>query len=268
MSGTAEVRLTLTEGPVCGLGDIGIEASHSLWDSIIATESFPPSAGATGANYVVKLKKTVSHANEVRPAENELTMALQMLAAAWPFSGGSYLLIETREVVYSSRCKSNASDVERDMLARNGLTTAALTTAVPLGWSATYTQPPLCLAVRIAQSMRSDPQMGRLLRYHQNAVIERGHPSTPESAAWFISLYKVRELLCKLHGGERATKAALNIQEGWSRFGRLLNNNDLRHADTSGDEPTIRPEDVNELYRLAYCWVAAYLRTKRLPAIG
>jgi hypothetical protein len=81
MSGTAEVSLTLTEGPVCGLGDIGIEASHSLWDSIIATESFPPSAGATAANYVVKLKKTVNHANEVTLAENELTKALQMLAA-------------------------------------------------------------------------------------------------------------------------------------------------------------------------------------------
>ena len=95
MNGTADVCLALTVGPICGLGDARIEAAYPLWDSIIATESFPPGAGASGANYVLRLKKEVSPASEVRQAENGLAKALQMLAAAWPFSGGSYLIIET-----------------------------------------------------------------------------------------------------------------------------------------------------------------------------
>ena len=59
MNGTADVCLALTVGPICGLGDARIEAAYPLWDSIIATESFPPGAGASGANYVLRLKKEV-----------------------------------------------------------------------------------------------------------------------------------------------------------------------------------------------------------------
>jgi hypothetical protein len=57
MYGTQEVCLTLTEEPICGLGDAGIEMNSTLWDSIIATESYPPDAGAAGANYILRLKK-------------------------------------------------------------------------------------------------------------------------------------------------------------------------------------------------------------------
>jgi hypothetical protein len=60
-----EVCLTLTEGPIYGLGDAKIEASYDLWDSIIAAESFLPGAGGSGANYVVSVRKGVSHAGEV-----------------------------------------------------------------------------------------------------------------------------------------------------------------------------------------------------------
>jgi hypothetical protein len=122
MDENAEVGLTITEGPICGLGDDEIAASYPLWDSIVAAESFPPGAGASGADYIVSLKKGVNHVNEVRPAEDELTKAFQMLAAAWPFSGGSYLIIETREVVCSPRLASNADDIEQEMLSRSGLT--------------------------------------------------------------------------------------------------------------------------------------------------
>ena len=94
MDGTEEVCLTLTEGPICGLGDAGTEASYPLWDSIVASESFPPGVGPSGANYVVRLRKRVNHASEVRLAEDELTKALQLLGAAWPFSGGPYLICQ------------------------------------------------------------------------------------------------------------------------------------------------------------------------------
>jgi hypothetical protein len=98
MTGTEEVCLTFTQGPICGLGNAGINTTHALWDSILATELFPPNAGPSGANYVLTLKKGVNHANEVRATEIELTEALVMLAAAWPFAGGSYLTIETRNI--------------------------------------------------------------------------------------------------------------------------------------------------------------------------
>lgn len=156
MNGTAEVCLTLTQGPICGLGNAGIEASFPLWDSIVAAESFPPGAGDSGANYVMRLKKGVSHASEVRHAESELTKALQMLAAAWPFSGGSYLTIETSKVVCSPCFESNAGDLEREMLAQSGLTRMALQTSLGLNWSATYSQAPLCVAARIVWLMHSD----------------------------------------------------------------------------------------------------------------
>jgi hypothetical protein len=264
MNGTAEVCLTLTDGPICGLGDAGIEVSYPLGDSIIAAESFPPGAGASGANYVLRLKIEVSHASEVRHAEDGLTKALQLLAAAWPFSGGSYLIIETREVVCSPRFENNANDLEREMLARSGLTRVVSEVRMPLGWSAPYSQAPLCVAARIAQSMHSDFPTRRLLLYHQGAVIERGHSS------WFISLYKVRDFLCKLYNGEKATKEALNITKGWSYFGNLLNHNDLRHAEISGNVPSsISNSEIDKLYRLAHCWVASYLRNeKSLPALG
>jgi hypothetical protein len=270
MDETADVRLSVTEGPVIirGLDGAGVNATHALWDGIVASERFPPEppdAVASGANYVLTLKKGVDHWNDVRRAEAELTKASLMLAAAWPFAGGSYMTLSTREVIYSPRFESNAAEVERIILERCGIAGVTTVTSAPTSWSATYSQPPLCLAARIAQLMHSDFRTQRLLFYHQGAVIERGHSS------WFISLYKVRDFLCKLYGErEQATKKALNITSvDWKYFGRILNNNDLRHAEISGNVPSISNNEIDKLYRLARCWVASYLRIeKSLPALG
>jgi len=274
MNGTAEVCLTLTQGPICGLGDAGIEASYPLWNSIVAAEAFPSGAGGSGANYVVRLKKEVSHASEVRRAESELSTALQMLAAAWPFSGGSYLTIETREVVCSPCFESNADDIEREMLARSGLTRTALQASLGLSWAATYSQAPLCVAARIVGLMHSDFQTRRLLHYHQRAVIERSHPTASDGASWFIGLYKVRDFIAKIYGNGKTADAkkardTLGISTAqWDYFGNILNNNDLRHAEISGIAPSISAATQGNLYRIALCWVASYLRTKDIPAIG
>jgi len=267
----ADIRLTLTEGPIIipALDGAGIDATHPLWDCAVASESFPPGAGDLGANYVVTLKKGVSHANEVRRTEDDLTKALHMLAAAWPFAGGSYMTIETREIVCSSRFKSNAEAIEQQMLERCGLKAVGLTSSVPADWSATYSQPPLCLASRIALLMRTDFHTRKLLLYHQRSVVERDHPAASDGASWFISLYKVRDFLCKLYKGHKATKTALGISgTQWSDFGNLLNDNDLRHAEISGNAPSVSDEQIDKLYAAARCWVASYLRTKGLPAIG
>lgn len=208
MNETADICLTVTDGPVIirGLGSAAVDATHTLWDCIVASERFPSGAGASGASYVVTLKKGVDQASEVRRAEDDLTKALLMLAAAWPFSGGSYLTIETREVVCSPRFESNAAELERRMLEQCGIAKVASTASVPLSWCATYSQPPLCLAVRIARLMHSDFHTRRVLLYHQRSVTERAHRSAFEGASWFISLYKVRDFLCKLYGSDRTAK--------------------------------------------------------------
>jgi hypothetical protein len=105
-------------------------------------------------------------------------------------------------------------------------------------------------------------------------VIERNHPTASDGASWFISLHKVRELLAIIYGnGKRASAkkamSALGISKPqWDDFGNILNNNDLRHAEISGTAPPISAETQDKLYRTALCWVASYLRTKGLPAIG
>jgi hypothetical protein len=84
MNEAADVCLTVTEGPVIisGLGNAAVDATHTLWDRIVASEKFPLGSGALGGSYVVTLRKGVDHANKVQRAEDDLTNALLMLAAA------------------------------------------------------------------------------------------------------------------------------------------------------------------------------------------
>jgi hypothetical protein len=269
MSGTDEVCVTYTQGPICGLGDAGIEASYPLWDSILAAESFPPGAGASGANYVLRIRKGVSHASEVLHAEDQLTEALQMLAAAWPFSGGSYLPIERRDVVCSPNFESNANELVRK-LASSDPTEIAFKPRVHLGWSATYSKAPLRVAADIARLMHCDFQTRKLLLdYHQRSLIERNHPAARDGASWFISLYKIRDFLGKIYDNDKAAQCALGIStKQWTYFGKVLNNHDLRHAEIKGIAPPIPLEVQDKLYRMALGWVASYLRAKGLPAIG
>jgi hypothetical protein len=69
---------------------------------------------------------------------------------------------------------------------------------------------------------------------------------------------------------ENAAKAALGISKNkWKYFGKLLNENDLRHAEITGSVPSVSHEEIDKLYRLAHRWAASYLRkAKSLPALG
>jgi hypothetical protein len=116
--------------------------------------------------------------------------------------------------------------------------------------------------------MHSDFQTRRLLHYHQRAVIERRHPAAPDGASWFISLYKVRDFLETIYGGTTQAKRALCISRAqWDYFGKILNNNDLRHAEISGTVTPISADTQDKLYRTALRWVASYLRTKSVWVI-
>ena len=49
-------------------------------------------------------------------------------------------------------------------------------------------------------------------------------------------------------------------------FGKILNNNDLRHAEISGNVPSVSNDDIDKIYALARSWVSSYLQTQGIPA--
>ena len=272
MNAAVFVQLSITERPVVipSLHEAGVAATHRLWDGAVASEYFPQGAGGAGANYVVTLKKGVTQANEVRHVESGLTEALYMLAMAWPFAGGSHMNIESRELIGSPRFENNADTVERQLLERDGLRGIATSFRLPIEISATYARPPLAFAIRIAELMRADFPARRLLHYYYNARLDRTHGT--DAAAWCLSLYKVRDFLCKMYKTKNekcktSVERNLGNVPGWDGFGDLLNNNDLRHAEVSGIAPSLSPQRVDWLYSTAYVWISSYLRIKGIEGL-
>lgn len=265
---TPPVELTVSEGPVIlqSVGGEGVEATRALWNDMSAREFFPACSGS--AFYTLSLSKAASRVDVVEDIEGELTAALHILAAAWPFSGGSFMALATREVVTSARCQSNAGEVRRQLLARAGLTRVAATTTIAAEWGSTYLAPPLGKAAAIGKAAVKDYALYKLLHYHQTAWLEYYYRSRVDRSSWFITLYKVRELLQKIHMGEGGARSRLDIHhDDWAFFGRLLNNDDLRHAELSGKPPSLLPSDVDRAYRLARDWTATHLTVLGLQVL-
>lgn len=222
------VQLSLTEGPVTipSLHGAELAATHSLWDGATASEYFPLGAGPCGANYVVTLKKEVAQLDDVRRVEDELTKALLKIAAAWPFAGGSHLVIDSREIISSPRFESNADAIEQQLLARDDLKRVTATFGFPVMTGATYAQPPLALAIQIAKLTRVDIPAKRLVQYYYLSWTDRGAGTGADAGAWCLNLYKVRDFLCKLYrkNAKMQTARVLGIQgKDWDKFGCLLN---------------------------------------------
>jgi hypothetical protein len=274
-----DVKIILREGPVNipSLGNAGIDASHPLWDGIVAHEYFPAVAGS--ANYVVTLTKPVSDVDQVFSAEADLVHALGLLAMAWPFAGGgSFMALETRDVVKSPRFESNAHAVRDQLLAERSLHHVSSTAAIPYESVGFYVKPPLHDAAVIARAAQASPGLRRLLEYHQNALMAYHHaPRREREAAWFVNLYKVGEALKGIHVAPPARqhrkaptvlRTKLQISDSdWDYYGWVLNNNDLRHAELTGVVPNIPQSDVEHLFRLARDWSSAQLRLLGLPAV-
>ena len=90
-----------------------------------------------------------------------------------------------------------------------------------------------------------------------------------DRSSWFIHLYKIRDFLAKIDGGEVQARSRLSISKGeWSFFGAILNNNDLRHAEISGTAPSVVRQDVDRLYRLARDWIRTHLVNQGLPVVS
>lgn len=262
------IEIVLKESPVLiqAFGRSGVDATHDLWNEMSASEFFPPDTES--AFYVLSLRKPVGDPNQVVEAEAELVSALQLLSAAWPFCGGSFMVLESREVIIAARFQSNASTVRDQLLAQRGERSIAATVTLACDTAATYRLPPLKGASTIANAATTNHGLRRLLRYHQTAWIEYYHGGRSDPSSWFIDLYKVRDFLKKFYGSEQAAESELAIAHpDWSFFGGILNNNDLRHAEIAGLVPSVPREDVDHLYGLALTWTARHLRKLGLPVL-
>ncbi|MFI5247316.1 MAG: hypothetical protein ACHQWV_02045 [Nitrospirales bacterium] len=260
------VEIVLKEGPVLipSLAGSGIDRIYPLWNGMSASEFFPPNVES--AFYVLSLRKPVSEPDEVSFVEDELVSTLQLLAMAWPFSGGSFMVLDSRDVVASGRFQSNVERVRSELFASGGKRMVSSSMVTSYEILATYERPPLDVATIVAKAATNDYGLRKLLVYHQAAWVGYHLRARSDRSSWFIDLYKVRDLLKKLHGGEEATKARLAIVDGdWSFFGRILNTNDLRHAEVTGVVPKVAQKEVDRLYRLARTWTRSHLRAVGLP---
>jgi hypothetical protein len=225
-------------------------------DGIVASEFFP--ANADSGFYVLTLQKGATAPTEVWKVENELVHALEFLAAAWPFSGGTHLAFDTRTVVRSARYQSNAEEVEAALLDRQGLRRVGRSVTMGYEVVGSYLQPPLEIASNIGRAMIADNALKKLMLYYQEA--------TARTPTWFIPLYKVRESIEGIYESERKSQKQLGIfKQDWKHFGKLLNaDTDLRHAKISGPPRVLTKQEINYLYQLAYTWVKAHLGSKGL----
>ena len=135
------IEILLKEGPVRipSLADAGADATYDLRDDISASEFFP--SHAESAFYVVSLRKPVRDPDKVSYVEDELVSALRLLATAWPFSGGSFMVLDSRDVIVSPRFESNAERVRSELLASVGKSIVTRSATMSYENLATYDRP-------------------------------------------------------------------------------------------------------------------------------
>jgi hypothetical protein len=257
------VKLVRKEGPVIipSLNGAGTHASYPMWDGIAASETYPPHVES--ASYIVELSKVPASASEVENVNAQLADVLRLLAACWPFCGGSFMAVDTRQVSNTLAATSNAADVREALERQAGIRTVSVSLTANVEVLGTYMRPPLASAVQVAMTAHSDAAVEALLRYHQSAWLDyhRG-----PRLSWFIDLYKVRDALKTIYGNNRSAQAALGISDAdWEYAGKILNNNDLRHAEISGRMPSLDDATVTKLFDLARLWVHSYLKMRGLP---
>lgn len=246
------------------LGQNGVNATHQLWDEIEGMEFFPPNERT--AFYFLSLAKGASTALEVAKVEDELMGALRLIAAAWPFAGGSFIALDLRETTTLPRVESTADEVRQEFIAKGFPLPVTVTTEMGYESIASYSQAPLAAASQIAEAAHRTPRLRRLLQYHQSAWLRYYHREREDRVGWFIDLYKVRDFLSGIYGKDAVTRLG-TTQAAWSHFGKVLNHNDLRHAELEDVEPNLSRSEVDRLFQSAREWVASYLRSLGLPAV-
>jgi hypothetical protein len=245
------VRLTIKElAKIPSLRGRGTAKSLPLWDGITAREIFPATNGA--AFYELSVEKEATE-SEIRRVEGQLREALEALARAWRFAGGSLLRTETSTLDTEKLYESNAEQVGEEFLAERGLKRTVKTFPCSVETCAGYSRPPLEDAVGISLEAQANPTLALLLRYH--SVVYSGSPK------WWVEASKIRDALSHEFGGEKETREALGISRGdWRDFGQILNNDDLRHSPTSGKGRTGAAEKLRRVKRLSREWVERYMQ--------
>ena len=244
------------------LNGAGVDGDQPLWNGITAHEYFP--AINDSAGYLLTLEKGADSASEVPSVENELVSAMAVLAAAWPFSGGSFLAMEEPIQAKLQPGKSNADNVTAQLLANHGLTQVTATSHFPMEVIATYSHPPLVAAAKIARAMHASPPLSELMTYHQTAWMEYYFHRRGYASSWYANLYNVRDFLQKRFGGEKNALSTLGFSlTKWKKLGQAVNNG-YRHATGIGTPPKLTGAEVDELFSIARQLVIAYLKHEDL----
>jgi hypothetical protein len=116
---------------------------------------------------------------------------------------------------------------------------------------------PLRNAVTLCGLARSDERVARLFDYYDRVWHE---------AAWYVPLYKLREVLEELAGSAKDAQSRFGISSAeWSWFGRTLNNYDLRHAPDATQPPSLRvpvsASDESRVTQMGADWIRAFIGT-------
>ena len=248
---TKYVELSIKEGPVeiDTLFGAGAEKEVPLWDEIVGRETFP--ATKESAFYQLDLRKPVQCADEVLKAEEHLKICLTALSHVWHFAGGTLLIYESIRRDNSPRYISNAERIEEDLLAMQGKKKVYAGFGSSWKTIGSYRDMPLTLAASLCRAADSNAPLKKMFKYHYEG------PTDHEK--WFVHIYKVREVLCRVLGEQVRSK--LGISSGdWNEFGRILNNYDLRHPEISVRNVTVPRAEVAAAKEMARLWLLAYLR--------
>ncbi|MGR8932450.1 MAG: hypothetical protein ACU836_17635 [Gammaproteobacteria bacterium] len=247
------IEIKLAHGPVYmrWLKGEGLDNEYPLWESIYGHEYFPKNVES--ANYVLTLRKNAKQHTEVRSIEHELVDALKKLSEAWVFSGGSLFPIAEKKAVALPLYTSNAKEIEEKLLAEERLTKVVSEDRFSIEIGCTYYDAPLKNAINICSAAFLTPEIQNLVRYYTEARLD--------NEKWFIQLHKVRESLKNIYGSDKEAINALGLdKDDWSFFGKVLNNNDLRHPPKGKiTVASVSRDDKAKVEALARKWVLIYL---------
>lgn len=255
-----EIEISIEDGPVIvpTLSARGADNQFDLSGGITCHEKFPPSEEP--AYYQLSLKKLPQRIEEVAAVENELKNLLIQLSHFWFFSGGTFLRLDTHQRLSKLRYASNAQAVETEFLSSLGLKRVTSSLTISANVIGCYRCMPLKIAIQLCQAAEKDIPMNKMFKYYHEGIIDL--------QSWFIHIYKIRDVLCKVFGSEVAVRSTLQISySDWKEFGRILNSFDLRHPDITSKPVSLPHEKVNHVRELARQWLIQYLKHKGLATM-
>ena len=214
----------------------------------------------------------MTNACDVRAVERELGDAFLMIAASWPFSGGSHLAFEVRQFINAPRLETNADKIEQQLSTQTGGKPVSPSSAMPAGTTAIYVRAPLACAVEIAKHMRKDFITHQLLTAYNHAWSDFYQRAAATTASWYANLYKAREILQLPFGkSDDATRAALRISRAECRIALGISSTTtgfLCLAQLTDNAPSISTEDSDELFFMMWRWIRSFLSTRHLPVVS